>query len=317
VNGQIPFQNTADGTGTRIHNNCRTSMLVVNSVVYFGFAHNSDSFPYHGWVFAYRYDTTDHRFVQVAYFCDTPNAQQGGIWQGGQGIASDGKSIYFTTGNGDYNTDKKDMGMALIKMSLQLEIEDYFVPAKWLSYSRGDQDLGSCGATLIPNSHFVVVGVTKYGGVHLVDSNNMGKFQANQDACKQTISLISGTIVWPGGNPVSWDTGKGSKVYLWSDVNMVQFTFNPTTEMLEHQTSWNGDTSAGGLFITSNGQADAILWAYGHNGIYAFDASKDISAGPIWHATTSGPSSWGWPLIVNGRVYLNGGDSNIAVYGHK
>jgi len=102
VNGQVTFQNTGN---PRIHNDCRTSILIVNSVVYFGFAHNSDSKPYHGWVFAYRYEA--NHFVQVAYFCVTPNAGEGGVWQGGQGIASDGTSVYFVTGNGDFNPDQK------------------------------------------------------------------------------------------------------------------------------------------------------------------------------------------------------------------
>jgi len=301
VNGQIPFQNTETGNGKRIHNDCRTSILIVNSVLFFGFAHNSDSFPYHGWVFAYRYDTSNRRFVQVAYYCVTPNADEGGVWQGGQGIASDGKSIYFTTGNGEFNTGKKDMSMAVIKMSLQLELEDYFVPAKWDSYSRGDLDLGGCGPTLIPNTHYTVVGVTKYGSVHLIDTNQMGKFDSGKDSCRQSISLRTSYTV-PGGNPVAWDNGNGAKVYLWCpETNLLQYTYNPNSQMLEGQKEWQGNPNGGGLFVTSNGQADAVLWGFGRGGIYAFDATKDISSGPIWHSAVSGPSSWGWPLIVNGK----------------
>jgi len=267
--------------------------------------------------FSYRYDTGNRRFEQVAVYCITPNADEGGVWQGGQGIASDGKSIYFTTGNGDFNVGKKDMSMAVIKMSFQLELEDYFVPANWQSYSRGDLDLGGCGPTLIPNTHFLVVGVTKYGSVHLIDTTNMGKFESNKDSCRQSISLKT-TYTVPGGNPVIWDTGNGAKVYLWAPgINMVQFTFNPSTTMLENRKDWNGDTGGGGLFVSSNGQSDAVLWAFAHNGIFAFDASKDISAGPIWHTTVSGPASWGWPLIVNGKVYTNGGDGRISVFGLK
>jgi len=170
VNGQIVFQNTGN---PRIHNNCRTSLLIINNVIYFGTAHNSDSFPYHGWAFAYRYD--GNKFVQVATFCTTPNAGEGGVWQGGQGLASDGKSIYLTTGNGDFNPARNDYGMAVIKFSLQLEIQDYFVPAKWKQYSAGDADIGACGAALIPNTHYLMVGVTKYGAAHLIDANNLGK----------------------------------------------------------------------------------------------------------------------------------------------
>jgi len=82
-------------------------LLVVNGVLYFGFAHNSDSFPYHGWVFSYQYDNTKKQFNQLNYFCVTPNADEGGVWQGGQGFATDGTNFYFTTGNGDFNPSKE------------------------------------------------------------------------------------------------------------------------------------------------------------------------------------------------------------------
>jgi len=126
VNGQVMFQNTG---APRIHQNSRTSILIVNGLIIFGFAHNSDSFPYHGWVFAYRYNA--QKFEQTGIFCTTPNAGLGGIWQGGQGISSDGNYIYFTTGNGDFNPDKLNFGMAIIKLDLSLKLVDYFVPAIW------------------------------------------------------------------------------------------------------------------------------------------------------------------------------------------
>jgi len=317
VGGKVPFQNTDPASGKRIHQNCRTSILIVNSVLFFGFAHNSDSFPYHGWAFSYKYDTTNRRFEQLAVYCVTPNADEGGVWQGGQGFAIDGKSIYLTTGNGDFNVGKNDMSMAVIKMSFDLKVEDYFVPANWNGYSRADLDLGGCGPTLIPNSHFVVVGVTKYGSVHLIDINNMGKFEAAKDSCRQTINLKTGYTV-PGGNPVIWDTGNGAKVYVWGPgLPIVQWTFNPTSTILENRVNYGGDMGGGGMFVTSNGQSEAILWAFGHNAIMAFDATKDISAGPIWRATTSGPSSWGWPTVSNGKLYTNGGDGRTSVFGLK
>jgi len=65
VNGQVTFQNTG---APRIHQNSRTSLLFVNGLIIFGFAHNSDSFPYHGWVFTYRYNTQSMKFEQGNVF---------------------------------------------------------------------------------------------------------------------------------------------------------------------------------------------------------------------------------------------------------
>jgi len=323
VGGQITFQNTvAPGSGKRIHNDCRTSVLIVNSVIFVGFAHNSDSYPYHGWVFSYQYNTNANKFDQLAYFCVTPNAGLGGVWQGGQGIASDGKYIYFTTGNGDFNSSKNSWSMAVIKMTLQLSIVDYFVAADWKKFSDGDLDLGGCGPTLIPNTHFLIVGVTKYGHVHLIDTANLGKFTSPNDACTQTVDLVT-RYVPPGGNPVAWDMGggKGAKIYSWgTGLQLVQFHYNPSTERLDVPwVNWGGSTSGGGLLVSSNGNENAVLWAYSADGkMNAFDASQDVSKGPIWtYSLPRGAVHWSWPLVVNGKVYVPGGDAKIYVFGLK
>jgi len=318
VNGQVPFANTQDpGSRKRLHSDCRTSLLIVNSVVYFGMGTFADLYPYHGWVFAYKYDTGAKKFTQVASYCTTANGEQGGIWAASQGIASDGNFIYFTTGNGDFNPGNGSLSMAVIKMSLQLQPVDYFVPAKWSSYGRNDWDLGGCGPILLPGSHYVFVSVTKYGAAHLVDINDMGKFNATVDACHQTIAIINGAV-FPGGNPVAWNTGSSIKIYSWAPrLALVQFTFSPTTQLIN--TPFVSYTEAvekgGGLAISSNGAQDPILWTWGEDGISAFDATKDISSGPIWSSKINGPNAWSWPTITNGKVYVNSGDAKIYVYG--
>jgi len=92
--------------------------------------------------------------------------------------------------------------------------------------------------------------------------------------------------------------------------------FDPQAQYFGTPSSW-GNTEGGGLFISSNNENNAILWAFSQRGnLFAFDASKDISAGPIWTASQNGPSSWGWPTVVNGRLYAPGG-GKIYVYGLK
>jgi len=69
---------------------------------------------------------------------------------------------------------------------------------------------------------------------------------------------------------------------------------------------WAIDTHGGELTITSNGASDAILWAYSKKAVlYAFDATKDVTAGPIWKQALPGVTpSWFWPTVVNGQVYV-------------
>jgi len=315
IGGQLAYQNN------RIHENTRTSLLVVNSIVVWACGNKTDSHPYHGWVMAYKYDFGAMKFNQVASLCITPNAPDGGggIWQGSQGLASDGTYIYGAAGNGDFNPDKGDYGMCLLKMDLTLKVVDYFVPANWKSYSQSDQDLGSCGSALIPNSKYIIVGISKYGSAHLVDTTNMGKWtNATKDTCRQTISINPKGMTWPGGNPVVWDNGQVRPIYFWPpNTPLTQMNFDPTKELINTPISWSNPVG-GCLSVTSNGKNDAILWAFSQSGnLFAFDASKDVSAGPIWSLNQDRPVPWVWPTVVNGRLYVADGSSKIDVYGLK
>jgi len=105
VNGRVSF-NTHQA-------NCRPGVLLVNRTVYIGFAHNTDSFPYQGWVLGYRYDRG--RFSQTAVFCVNPNGGDDGVWMAGKGIASDAAgNIYFSVGNGTFTASSggRDYGCA-------------------------------------------------------------------------------------------------------------------------------------------------------------------------------------------------------------
>jgi len=315
VNGQLVFQNT--GLTDRLKADCRTSILIVNQALYFGFAHNSDSHPYHGWVFSYKYDFSAKKFDQPKFFCITPNAGSGGVWQGGHGLASDGKYIYFDTGNGPFDPSKNSFAMAVMKMTLDLELVDYFVPAQYKQYSSADKDISGCGPILIPNSPYLFVGVTKYGSVHLINTNSMGKFNAQTDSCKQSISLRN-SLVAPGGNPVVWSNGSTTKLYMWAQsLSLIQMVYNPSTQLIDLPlSSWDADKVGGELFVSSNGNSNAILWALSRNQkLYAFDASQDISAGPIWQSAVASPTSWGWPTVANGKVYVPCGNRQVSAFG--
>jgi len=100
-------------------------------------------------------------------------------------------------------------------------------------------------------------------------------------------------------------------------VSLYEFIYDPAKQLINTpQISWNGDTSGGGLFITSNGQNNGILWAFSHSGkLYAFDAANPISNGPIWQAGVPGPASWGWPTVTNGKAFVPAGNGQIYAFG--
>ena len=78
----------------------RTGLLLLNGVVYVGFASWADQTPYHGWFIGYN----SQNLKQAAVFDDTPNGGLGGIWMSEGAPATDGTYIYLITGNGTFDT---------------------------------------------------------------------------------------------------------------------------------------------------------------------------------------------------------------------
>ena len=79
---------------------------------------------------------------------------EGGIWQTGNGLASDGTNLFLITGNGDFSPALGDWGDTVLKLSPAsgLTVSDYFTPHNQDQLSLSDQDLGSGGSLLLPDS---------------------------------------------------------------------------------------------------------------------------------------------------------------------
>ena len=326
VGGVVSFDGSA--SSGRFHANDRPGLLFANGMVYTSFAHNSDSFPYHGWVLAYKYDGT--KFTQAAVFCTTPNGGDGGIWMAGKGLAADAAgNIYFSTGNGtfDANTGGSDYGMCYLKLGPMLNVLDYFAPHDELTLSNEDLDLGNSGVVGIPGTTALFGGGTKFGSAFLLNSGNLGKFTPNgPDNVLDRVDGVS-TNNRVGQNPVSWDSGSYKYVYLWPNgQSLEQFrydlsvsSFNPSGIFT---TATGSITNGGSLAVSSSGTANAILWAVGSEGtVRAYDATNVANA-ELWdsaqNASRDGlgsPGHFQFPTVVNGKVYVPAGGSTIAVYG--
>ena len=339
TNSVIHVPGTGDGSisGTvyfdTTHANCRPGLLLVGDTAYVGFAHNSDSFPYHGWILGFKYDSTQSKIVNTAVFCTNPGGGDDGVWQAGKGLAADvSGNIYFTTGNGTFDANTKGIspttsyGMSIVKLSTpNLTVVDWFAPRDQLSRSNADLDTGNCGPLLIPNTSRVFAGGTKFGSSFLTDSTNLGHYNATTDQVVQRIDNFSSSV---GQNPIAWESSNTIKyVYLWGSGNQIMQwkydttlgTFTTTTAAFKSSTVGTG---GGNMAITSNGQSSGILWAMGTNHIlYALD-STDVSKTPLWTSTTNSardsyPSAgkWQFPTVVNGKAYIPTGSATIAVYG--
>ena len=328
--GVVSFDGVA--AGGRFHANDRPGLLLLNGVVYAAFAHNSDSFPYHGWIIGYRYDGA--HFTQAAVFCTTPNGGEGGIWMAGKGLAADAAGyLYCSVGNGTFDASTKgitagtDYGMCYLKLrASDLSVVDWFAPHDEQGLSSSDLDLGGGGVAGIPGTTRFFAGGTKFGSAFLLDSAHMGGFTPKgPDAVLARLdSLTPNDSV--GQNPVTWDAGGVKYAYLWAGgSNLEQFRYDPAVGTFSPAGVYKqsgGPTAGGSLAVTAAGGSGGLLWAVGGDKIvYAFDAT-DVSKMPLWtsalNSTRDGLLSVGhfqFPTVVNGKVYVPTGVHTIAVYG--
>jgi len=217
------------GTGTShgkimfdtLHDNQRTGLLLANGNVYIAWAGQA-----HGWIMAYNAQT----LKQVAVVNSTPNGTLGGIWQAGNGLATDSLgNIYFATGDGtfDASTGGVDYGDTLLKMDANLNVLDYFTPMdQACRLLPNDLDLGSGGPLVLPpqagtfadeiihagkgGSPCDLFGSTYAVPIYLVNRDDMGTYHSQGD---QDIETVAGTIHGYWSSPAYWQGPNAQYVY--------------------------------------------------------------------------------------------------------
>ena len=97
-------------------------LLLLNGIIYTGWASHCDIRPYTGWIMGYSEST----LAQTSVLNVTPNGNEGAIWMAGAGLAADSSgNIYFLDANGDFDTTLNpqgfpsdgDYGNAFMKLS--------------------------------------------------------------------------------------------------------------------------------------------------------------------------------------------------------
>src|SRR5690348_2977123 len=317
----------------------RPGLLLLNGKVYTAFGSNGDfavnSVYWHGWIFAYDATTLQRKAV----FDVSPNngyLAAGGIWQGGKGLVSDGTYIYVATSNGS-STDWQggnDYASSYLKLDQNLNVVDWYAPnnQSYLNTNPGNVDIGSGGPVLLPSSPPVLVGGGKDGILRVMNTGNLGKYNAASD---NNLQNFQATNVYPDGmifgGPIFWNSPQnGSVLYLWGPGDVIKgwklagttFQTTPVTQgTIQNQAS--EDTLAA-LSVTSNGSqaGSGIVWASrflslptGANSkvapgvLTAYDA--DNLSNELWDSQQNSGrdavneyAKFVPPTVANGKVYL-------------
>ena len=187
-----------------VHRN-RASLLLANGTVYVAFAGRCEvpdiphsKLDFQGWIYAFDAATLafkgNYRSTRSPNGSETLDPTQdhvagGGIWQASSGLATDGRSLYFSTGNQADGSKAIShpadvLGRNLPDSVIRLNLDpaffstpplDWFTPYRkdWLDLQ--DLDLASAGVTLIPNTQYLVA-AGKEGLLYLLDREHLGRF---------------------------------------------------------------------------------------------------------------------------------------------
>jgi hypothetical protein len=331
--------------------NQRAGLAIANGNIYICFGSHDDILPYTGWVMAYSEST----LAQVAVYATATTGSGGGIWMAGQAPPIDSAgNLYFSTGNGSSGVTPNNLvqtGQSFIKLSPTLQLLDYFTPSNAATMSAGDMDLGSAGLLLLPNTSDVLGG-GKQGVLYLVNTNDMGEFNASRDNVIQEFQAIYGQgTSHIHTAPVYFNSDlNGPTTYVWGENDVLRgFLFNTTTGLLNTTpfatstmtapvTNNDGAMPGGFLSISANGNSNGILWAstpYNGSGeyanvqgvLYAFNAD---TLSPLWTDKTNDArdeiglfAKFVAPVVANGKVYVpnfgpvgtTNGSGSLVVYG--
>ena len=315
--------------------NQRAALTLVGGKVFVPFSgHIGDCGGYHGWVMGV---TTTGTPTVTAW---ASRAVAGGVW-GASGIASDGTSLFFATGNtkasatsgptgsspatwGDGETVYKfPTTLVPPAMTTPGTTTDYFVPSNWASLDSSDSDIGGTSPVLVnvagatPSSLIVALGKDK--NAYLLNRTNLGGMDANPIA---KVAVSNGVIInaaatyttSKGTYVVFKGTGVGCPAGQSGALTTIKITAaNPPAMSI----AWCGGPSSGGspaVSQTDTNGSNTIVWSVGSdNKLYGVDG--DTGTKVVTTAAVGGTvQSIETPIVANGHIFVA---ANTQTYAFK
>jgi Abnormal spindle-like microcephaly-assoc'd, ASPM-SPD-2-Hydin/PQQ-like domain len=308
-----------------VHKLQRTGMTLANGNVYFGIGSVQDIQTYHGLVFAFNAQT----LAQQAVWVSTPTGSDGGVWMGGAApsVDADG-NIYLTTGDGTMDG-SANFGEAVVKLSPELQVLDYFAPYNYATYNAANADLGSGDVIVVPDqagSHpHELIACGKPTPIYVLDRDNLGQVGTTSDNIIQPLDNQLGTYSNATHSVQACFTGPamwGQNVYFGGKYDVLKmFTLDPNTGLLSSAPVSQGTLTFGypgaDPVVSANGATNGIVWSIDTktNSLIANDATN--LANTLFTGALSAPAiRWTVPTVVNGHVYV-GEQGKVFGFGLK
>lgn len=310
--------------------NQRGALLLNSGILYVPYGgHYGDCGEYRGWLIAVPVGDP-----KGATAWATGARSGGGIWAPG-GVATDGQSVFATTGN-TVGASTWMGGEAIIRLTPGAKFSgnpaDYFAPSNWRKLDDEDADVGGSGPVLIdvpgakPSQLIIALG--KNGVAYLLDRNNLGgigkgdgfRGEAVQSKKVATDRIINAAAAYKtaSGTFVAFDTrGTGSGCPGRSG-NLVALRIGasapPTIDV-----AWCADSGGKGspIVTTTDGSSEPVVWVVGaesNNRLRAFNGTTGevLFAGGGPDERMSLVRRFQTPIVVNGRIFVAADDRLYA-----
>ena len=293
-----------------------------NVVMAFGSASGIKPY-YHGWILAFNKNSLQPTGV----FNDTPNGNNGGIWNTGNPIQVDSQGdLYTATGNGTFDAklnakgfpSRGDYGDSVLKLALDptykgpngtgIRVVDYFTPQIQAQLDKYDEDLASSGVLLLPDGSGgqthpnLVIASGKLGTVYVINRNKMGHFSERSD---KVVDEVPQAITSAYDTPAYYlDTvyyaGVGDVLKSFSIVNGHLVQTGQATNTL----SYPGASPV----VSSDGTQNGIVWLISSSGTLIAYNATDLSS-ELWSANLPGYSRFSIPDVTDdGHVEVGAGN---------
>ena len=194
---------------------------------------------------------------------------------------------------------------------------DYFTPFDQANMGANDLDLGSGGAMLLSNPN-VVIGAGKTGSIYVVDPNDMGGFNPNNN--NQIIQWLQDALNEVDGTPAFWNN---TVFFAPAQGPAKAYSIDSTGILTKLPQQTAPITAVAGPTLSSNGSSNGIMWLIRNAGgtakqLSAFDAAAMTE---IYNSTVAGSrdtlgttAHFVIPTVADGRVYV-GTQTQLVVYG--
>jgi outer membrane protein assembly factor BamB len=216
-----------------------------------------------------------------------PTSREGGIWTPSGALIDSAGNVWVTTGN-TASRGAFDYGNAMLKLTADLKVADYFAPTNWAELNAGDVDLGSVGPIFVSSARAFAAG--KAGIVYMLNRNDLGHIGGEITSARVCSRAF--------GQPASF----ASTVFVACENSLVAVRVGSNALSV----AWTSSGESGPTIVA----AGAVWTLKGNGQLTAFNPS---TGKVLEHVSLGAPATrFIAPAAAGGRLYIADGSRIVA-----